>query len=88
MSDPFNLKPMGTKKLVSEVELASLAKKFRMRARKNRAEAARELAVARQAIIYAEDHPHKSFTKLRCRIIEMYSPYRVRGPVFLFERKK
>ena len=68
-----------------EVELAALAKKYRMEAGKNRAEAARELQVARQAVIYAEDFPEKSFTKLRCRIIEAYSQFAVQGPVFLLK---
>ena len=79
---------MREKKLVNEGELSSLARKYRIAAGKNRAEAARELDVARQAIIYAEDQPGKSFTKLRRRIIEAYSPYRVKGPVFLLEKGK
>ncbi|HWX23337.1 MAG TPA: hypothetical protein VN578_25830 [Candidatus Binatia bacterium] len=79
---------MSAKKLVSEAELANLAREYRIKAGKNRAEAARDLAVARQAIIYAEDQPQKSFTKLRCRLIETYSPYRVKGPVFFLERKR
>ena len=79
---------MRVKNFVSEAELASLARKYRIAAGRNRAEAARELGVARQSIIYAEDRPEKSFTKLRCRIIEAYSPYSVRGPVFLMEKGK
>jgi len=79
---------MRTKDIVGEAELASLARKYRIAAGRNRAEAARELWVARQSIIYAEDRPEKSFIKLRCRIIEAYSPYRLKGPVFLLERKK
>jgi DNA-binding XRE family transcriptional regulator len=77
---------MRAKEFVGEAELASLARKHRIGAGKNRAEAARELGVARQSIIHAEDRPEKSFTKLRCRI-EAYSPYRVKGPVFLLEQK-
>jgi len=79
---------MRVKDFVDETALATLARKFRIRAGKNRAQAARELGVARQAVIYAEDCPEKSFTKLRCRMIETYSIYRVRGPVFLLERKQ
>ena len=79
---------MRVKKLVGEDELAALARKYRIAAGKNRAEAARELGVARQSIIYAEDRPETSFTKLRSRLIETYSPYRVRGPVFCLESKK
>jgi DNA-binding XRE family transcriptional regulator len=79
---------MRAKEIVGEAELAALARRYRIAAGRNRAETARELGVARQAIIYAEDQPAKSFTKLRCRMIEVYSPYRVRGPVFLLERGK
>jgi DNA-binding XRE family transcriptional regulator len=79
---------MRAKEFIAEAELPSLARKYRIDAGRNRAQAARELMVARQSIIYAEDRPEKSFLKLRCRIIEAYSPYRVKGPVFLLERKK
>lgn len=79
---------MRTRVYVGEPQLASLARKYRIQAGRNRAQAARELKVARQAIIYAEDQPGKSFTKLRCRLIEAYSSYRVKGPVFCLERKK
>jgi DNA-binding XRE family transcriptional regulator len=75
------------KEILGEEELAAVARKYRIDAGKNRAEAARELGVARQAIIYAEERPEKSFTKLRCRMIEFYSPFKIRGPVFLVERK-
>jgi DNA-binding XRE family transcriptional regulator len=78
---------MAPKRLFDEADLASLARKYRTAAGKNRAEAARELGVARQSIIYAEDRPEKSFTKLRCRMIEAYSPFKVRGPVFALESK-
>jgi DNA-binding XRE family transcriptional regulator len=79
---------MQANKYVGERQLASLARKYRIRAGRNRAEAARELGVARQAIIYAEDQPKKSFTKLRRRLLEAYSPFRVRGPIFCLETKK
>ena len=79
---------MRAKQIVSEAELSSLARKFRIAAGKNRAEAARELGVARQSVIYAEDRPKTSFTKLRCRMIERYSSYKVRGPVFILEWSK
>jgi DNA-binding XRE family transcriptional regulator len=78
---------MRPKKLVGEAELAPLAKKCRVKAGLNRAQAARDLGVARQSLIHAEDRPEKSFTKLRCRIIERYSCYTVRGPVFVLEGK-
>jgi DNA-binding XRE family transcriptional regulator len=72
---------------VTEKDLAAMAKRFRTASGKNRAQAARELGVARQAVIYAEDRPEKSFFKLRKRMIEKYSPYKVVGPVFWLEKK-
>ena len=78
---------MPKKQFINERDLAALAKKFRVTAGKNRAEAARELGVARPSLIHAEDFPEKSFFKLRCRVIEKYSPYRVKGPLYLLERK-
>jgi DNA-binding XRE family transcriptional regulator len=74
-------------KFVQEAELAKLAQQYRIASGRNRAEAARELKVARQAVIYAEDQPKKSFTKLRCRMIEFYSPFKIAGPVYLVEKK-
>jgi DNA-binding XRE family transcriptional regulator len=78
---------MARKQFFSEAELAALAKTYRLASGENRAEAARKLGVARQAIIYAEDQPEKSFTKLRCRIIATYSPFKIIGPVFLMKKK-
>ncbi len=78
---------MRHEKFLQESELAALARDYRIASGKNRAEVARELKVGRQAVKYAEDCPEKSFTKLRCRMIEAYSPYRVRGPVFLVIKK-
>jgi DNA-binding XRE family transcriptional regulator len=72
---------------VTERELAALAKRYRIASGKNRAQAARELGVARPAIIYAEEAPEKSLFKLRKRIIEAYSPYKVVGPVFWLAKK-
>jgi len=78
---------MSKKELFTEKELAALAKKFRVAAGKNRSEAARELGVARPSLIHAEDYPEKTFVKLRCRMIEKYSPYKVVGPVYRLEQK-
>ena len=78
---------MAKKQLFAESELAALAKKFRVAAGKNRSEAARELGVARPSLIHAEDYPEKTFVKLRCRIIEKYSPFKVSGPKYKLERK-
>lgn len=72
---------------VTANELAAAAKKFRIASGMNRAQAARALGVARQAVIYAEESPEKSFFKLRKRIIERYSTYTVIGPVFFLEKR-
>ena len=78
---------MSKRQLFTEKELAALAKKFRVAAGKNRSEAARELGVARPSLIHAEDYPEKTFVKLRCRMIEKYSSYKVVGPVYRLEQK-
>ena len=72
---------------VTEQELASLAKKFRSATGKNRAAAAHELGVAKPSLIQAEDSPKRSLFKLRKRIIEKYSAYKIVGPVYWLEKK-
>lgn len=85
----FSYIEMMKKKIdVSEGGLAAFAKQYRLNTGKNRAQVARELNVARQAVIYAEDFPEKSFFKLRKRMIETYSPYKVIGPVLWLEEGK
>jgi DNA-binding XRE family transcriptional regulator len=78
---------MAKKQRYEEKELAALAKQFRMAAGKNRSEAARELGVARPSVIHAEDFPEKHLLKLRMRIIEKYSAYKVAGPLYWLEKK-
>lgn len=73
--------------LFSEAELAGLAKSFRLAAGKKRAEAARELGVARPSLIQAEESPEQTLVKLRKRIIETYSHYKVTGPFYRLEKK-
>jgi DNA-binding XRE family transcriptional regulator len=73
--------------LLTEIDLAWIAKRFRENAGKSRAEAAREMKVAQVSIFRAEENPEESLLKLRMRMIKAYSPYRVRGPVFLLEAK-
>ncbi len=51
------------------------------------ARAARELGVSKPAVVQAENNPEKSFFKLRKRIIEKYSPYKLVGPVYWLEEK-
>jgi len=78
---------MSQKKLLTETELAALAKKFREATGKNRAEAARDLGVSRVSIHRAEENPEESLFKLRTRLIEKYSPSKVIGPVFYLQDK-
>jgi len=72
---------------LTDKDLAALAKKFREQAGKTRAEAGRELNVSHVSIHRAEENPEISLLKLRCRMIELYSPFKVTGPVFLLKRK-
>lgn len=74
-------------KLLAEKELAALAKGFRKKAGKSRAQAAREMHVSQTSIFNAEESPAQSLFKLRTRMIEAYSPYKIRGPVYLLENK-
>ena len=73
-------------KFVRETQLAAWAKKARLQAGKSKAAVARELKVAAPTVHQAEENPHLSLTKLRVRMIEKYSPYRIVGPVYLLQR--
>jgi DNA-binding XRE family transcriptional regulator len=78
---------MPEKTLLSERDLARLAKRFRKQAGKSRAQAARDMHVAQVSIFRAEEDPKESLLKLRRRMIEAYSPFKVVGAVFYLERK-
>ncbi len=78
---------MSKRRVISESELASLAKRFRVKSGMTKAEISRKLGVARPSMQQAEENPEQSLTRLRIRIIEACSPYRVRGPAFWLERK-
>ena len=78
---------MKNGKLVREDELPGLAQEFREQAGKTRAQAARELEVARPTVHQAEENPELSLTKLRRRMVETYSPYRVEGPFYRLVKK-
>ena len=78
---------MLTEKPVSENDLAALAKRFRKQAGKTRAQAAREMGVSQTSIFQAEEKPEQGLLKLRMRMIEAYSPFKVIGPVFYLEKK-
>ena len=66
---------------------AALAKQFRQQSGRKKADLARELGVARSTMQLAEENPEESLSKLRGRIIEACSPYKLRGPVYLLERQ-
>lgn len=78
---------MVQKQAISENHLARLAKRFREQAGKTRAQAAREMKVSQTSVFQAEEEPMQGLLKLRIRMIEAYSPYRVTGPVFFLEKK-
>lgn len=78
---------MKAERMLEEKQLAALAKQFREKAGKSKVEAARELGVAPPTVFNAEERPDMSLTKLRIRMIEVYSPFKVTGPVFLLTRR-
>jgi hypothetical protein len=78
---------MAKRNLIDESELARLAKEAREAAGKRKVDVARELEVAAPAIFNAEEKPEMSLTKIRIRMIERYSKYKVVGPVYYLERE-
>jgi hypothetical protein len=78
---------MARTKFIPESELAALAKKMRQVAGWRKIDAARELEVAPPAIHNAEERSDLSLHKLRIRMIEAYSKYKVVGPVYYLKRK-
>lgn len=68
--------------MVAEKDLAATAKQFREVAGKTRAQAAREMGVAQTSIFQAEEDPQRGLVKLRMRMIEAYSGYKVMGAFF------
>ena len=72
---------------MTEHELAAAAKAFRKQSNVTRAQAARDMGVSQTSIFHAEESPEQGLTKLRMRMIEAYSKFKVRGPVFLLEGK-
>lgn len=73
---------MAESRYVTEAQLAELAKQFRSAADKTRAEAARDMGIKQPSIFHAEESPEKTFVKLRRRMIEAYSTYKVEGPFY------
>ena len=78
---------MSQKQAVSENHLARLAKRFREKAGKTRAQAARDMNVSQTSVFQAEEKPEQGLLKLRMRMIESYSLFTVVGPVFFLEKK-
>lgn len=78
---------MPQKQLLTENDLAALARHFRKQAGKSRSEAGRELGVSHVSIHRAEENPEESLLKLRMRMIETYSQFKVTGPVFYLQLK-
>lgn len=76
---------MPHKGTMNENDLAVLAKEFRRQAVRSRAQAARDMKVSQTSIFNAEETPDQSLVKLRIRMIEAYSKFKVRGPVYLLE---
>ena len=72
---------------MNENDLALLAKTFRRKAGTTRAQAARDMGVSQTSIFHAEESPEHGLVKLRMRMIEAYSQFKVRGPVYLLEKK-
>jgi DNA-binding XRE family transcriptional regulator len=81
------VKRMTKRQIYSEPELAKLAKRFREKSGKTKAQLARELEITRATMQDVEERPERNLTKLRRRIIEKYSRFRVTGPVYLLETK-
>ena len=70
-----------------ESELAALAKRFRQAAGKTRAQAARDMKVSQPSLFHAEESPKQGLLKLRKRMIEHYSPFKLVGPTYALKRK-
>lgn len=75
------------KESLTEKDLARIARRFREQAGKSRAQAAREMKVAQASIFRAEENPEESLLKLRIRMIEAYSRFKVVGPIFFLVKK-
>jgi len=78
---------MTRKATMNEADLAVVAKTFRRQAGKTRAQAARDMEVSQTSIFNAEESPDLPLIKLRCRMIEAYSKFKVTGPKYFLEEK-
>jgi len=87
LANLWQIRRVAKQQMYSEPELAALAKKFREKTGKSKAQLARELKITRPTMQDVEEHPERNLTKLRRRIIEIHSPYSVTGPLYLLKRK-
>jgi DNA-binding XRE family transcriptional regulator len=78
---------MPQKQLLTEKDLAALARRFRKQVAKSCSEAGRDMGVSHVSIHRVEENPEESLLKLRLRMIEAYSQFKVRDPVFYLEKK-
>ena len=78
---------MAHKTTMRENDLAVLAKTFRRQAHTTRAQAARDMKVSQTSIFHAEESPEQGLIKLRIRMIEAYSQFKVTGPIYYLEKK-
>ena len=78
---------MAKKVSMEERDLSVHAKLFRRQAGKTRAQAARDMEVSQTSIFHAEESPELPLIKLRRRMIEAYSKFKVTGPKYFLEEK-
>ena len=78
---------MSRKATMNENDLAVVAKNFRRKSGTTRAQAARDMKVSQTSIFHAEESPEQGLVKLRMRMIEAYSQFKVRGPLYFLEDK-
>jgi DNA-binding XRE family transcriptional regulator len=77
-----------TKKVsMEEGDLSVHARMFRRQAGRTRAQAARDMKVSQTSIFHAEESPELPLIKLRRRMIEAYSKFKVTGPKYFLEEK-
>lgn len=82
------LRHMKSLQYVEETDLAMLAKKFRVDVGKTKAAVAKEMGIKPPSVHHAEESPDLPYTKLRRRMIEAYSDFKVSGPFFKLEPKQ
>lgn len=69
-------------------DLSALAKRFRKKSGRKRAQAARDMGVSQTSIFNAEESPEQGLQKLRLRMIEAYSPFKVVGPGYWLKKRR